>query len=39
VDDVAYIRRPTDLIQLLAIVDSTALTGLTFDPHWSDQSD
>jgi hypothetical protein len=38
VADLAYIRRPTDLIQLLVIVDSAALTGLTFDPHRSYQS-
>jgi hypothetical protein len=31
--------RPTDLIQLLVIVDSVALTGLSFDPHRSDRSD
>jgi hypothetical protein len=38
VADLAYIRRRTDLIQLLVIADSAALTGLTFDPHRSDQS-
>jgi hypothetical protein len=39
VADLAYIKRPTDLIQLLVIADSAALTGLTFDPHQSDRSD
>jgi hypothetical protein len=39
VADLSYIRRPTDLIQLLVIVDSAALIGLTFDPHRSDRSD
>jgi hypothetical protein len=37
VADLAYIRRPTDVIQLLVIADSAALTGLTFDPHRSGQ--
>jgi hypothetical protein len=36
---VATRTRPTDLIQLLVIADSAALTGLTFDPHRSDRSD
>jgi hypothetical protein len=39
VADLAYIRRSTNLIQLLVIADSVALTGLTFDPHRSDRSD
>jgi hypothetical protein len=39
VANLAYIRRPTDLIQLLVLADSAALTGLTFDSHRSDRSE
>jgi hypothetical protein len=39
VADLAYIRRSTDLIQLLVIADSVAPTGVTCDPHRSDRSD
>jgi hypothetical protein len=38
VADLTYIRRLTDLIQLLVIADSAALTGQTLDPHRSDRS-
>jgi hypothetical protein len=39
VADLATKTRSTDLIQLLVIADSAALTGLTFDTHRSDRSD
>jgi hypothetical protein len=39
VANLATKTRSTDLIQLLVIADSAALTGLTFDTHRSDRSD